>query len=167
MVGALIALVGGLIGATIGSVTNYLIAWQKQKNDTKAEERKNQIEIKRAARLIQMELLAGFSALNAAIKMRAWVLTEISTCDWKKYSHVLAPIMPDKDWLDLCVAEMSLDYVESARVKAVKATLPTYELPESFVAVLNKDAERINRGLEVLKPWHLDQSLATKNPRLS
>jgi gas vesicle protein len=152
----LVALIGTLLGAIIGAVTQYLIATQKQKDAAKAEEGRNRIEIKRAARLIQMELLAGYAALKSIVKFRAWTLAKTGTDDWKKYSHVLAPVMSDKDWLDLCVAEMSLDYIESSRDKAVGATPPMYELSEQLSVALNVDLERIDRGLTVLQPWHLD-----------
>jgi hypothetical protein len=147
----IVAFVGTLLGALIGALTNYFIARQKQKLDDK----KDAIEVKRAARLIQMELLMGFGTIQDSIDQRRWNMSKADNSNWLKYAHVLAPVLSDDEWVKICVAETSFELLLHMRKLAQDNGRESDDLGD-LAEALKSDVSKIDKGLDSLRRWHLD-----------
>lgn len=151
IVGALIALVSGLLGATIGAWTNFLLAKHKEKSDFATEQRKNKFETKRAARLIYMDYLNAWGFLDGQIQAVKWSPLNCEASAWKLYSQVLAPAVSDEDWHILYMAEISIRHVLFSRTIAEKNGLIDDSISAKSLEVMKSDSTRISAALDVLK----------------
>jgi len=59
---ALLGLAGVLVGALITGGFNFLVAWRKERADAAAESKRHDVEVRRAARLIDDDLHAAAGA---------------------------------------------------------------------------------------------------------
>jgi uncharacterized membrane protein YccC len=147
----IVAFVGTLLGALIGAVTNYFIARQKQKLD----DRKDALEVKRAARLIQMELLLGFGTIQDTVSQRRYNMSKADNSNWLKYAHVLAPVLSDDEWVKICVAETSFELILSMRKMAHDNGRENDDLGD-LAEAFKRDIANMDAGLDSLKKWHQD-----------
>jgi hypothetical protein len=164
VVGALIALAGGVIGALIGSMGNYLIAWKKQKDDLALEKRKSAAEIKGAARLIYIELSRGLAIVDSSVKKGKWNISKISTESWDKFSHVLAPVMSDSDWIDAYTAHSSLEHALSRRQEVIDGKETDTLYPGNDL--LPQTAKKLAEGIMALQKWQADNPSIYEDPEV-
>ena len=69
---AIVALVSTIVGATIGDATNYFLAIRRERADKERDSLNHAIEVTRAARLIQAELLRAQAAAAICVDKRHW-----------------------------------------------------------------------------------------------
>src|SRR4051812_32691639 len=69
---AVVALLGTIIGAVIGAATNYFIATRRESADRERENRNHAIELRRAARLIDIELRQAEIAAEICRDAQEW-----------------------------------------------------------------------------------------------
>ena len=69
---AIVALMSTIVGATIGAATNYALAVRRERADRERDSRNHAIEVKRAARLIDAELVRGHAAAQICVEKRHW-----------------------------------------------------------------------------------------------
>jgi hypothetical protein len=150
---AIVALVGTLIGATIGAATNYVVAVRKEKADAKEAARKQKIEVKRAARLLRLEIYQTRQTISAALALRkgpeeSWVTLDA----WKLYASVVAAEFPLDTW----------DAVVGAYWDMKLFDLFVKRTPNADLNVGQRDVElrnfmrRIEEGQNALAPWAKD-----------
>jgi hypothetical protein len=96
---AVVALVSTIVGATIGAVTNYVLAVRRERADSDKDNRSHAIEVRRAARLIDAELLQAQAAAGICIEKKHWWSGDVqplATEAWKKYSAIIAVDLSDR-----------------------------------------------------------------------
>jgi membrane protein YqaA with SNARE-associated domain len=80
---AIVALVSTIVGATIGAATNYVLAVRGERADERRDRCNHAIEVRRTARLIDLELKLAQSLADISIEKRFWVEdAELSTDAW-------------------------------------------------------------------------------------
>ena len=155
IVGACIALIASLIGSSIGALTTYLVAKQREKSEIATESRKHLHEHRRATQMIRMEFLNARALANIEIEAKKYtsIGVDVSTGAWKDYCHFLAPVMNNDDWCTLCIAAMSAEHVIKSRDGALKNDSNAVDAPLSDVGVegLKEDLKLLSDGLDVLQ----------------
>lgn len=108
------------------------------------------IEIRRAARLIDAELLRARGAARMVIKDKRWWIpdTKLKTDAWQTYSAIIAPVLSYADWVlvmkvVLAIHDLSLDRL-------------TGELSDTTVKNLVPMLNDIEAGVQALTPYVLD-----------
>jgi gas vesicle protein len=160
----LIALAGGIVGALIGSMGNYLIAWKKQKDDLALEKRKSAAQIKGAARLIYIELMRELAIVDSSVTKGQWNISKISTESWDKFSHVLAPVMSDSDWMDACTVHSSLEHVLGKRQMVIDGKETNTIYPGNDL--LPQTAKKLVEGIRALQKWQADNPAIYEDPEI-
>jgi hypothetical protein len=96
---AIVALISTVVGATIGAVTNYVLAVRRERADSDKDSRSHAIEVSRAARMIDAELLRGQAAAVMCIEQRHWWSGDVqplATEAWKKYSAIVVKLAHER-----------------------------------------------------------------------
>lgn len=70
---AVVAFVSTVLGAIIGALTNYILAVRRERSERERDSRAHVTEVKRAARLIDLELLKAQSLAGVAMNKRYWI----------------------------------------------------------------------------------------------
>src|SRR2546422_6635775 len=113
---AIVALVSTIVGATIGAATNYVLAVRRERADERRDSRDHAIEVKRAARLIDLELKLAQSLADISIEKRYWVEdAELSTEAWQKYRGTIAPDLSNQAWHAVTIAFLAAEHIKGAR----------------------------------------------------
>lgn len=163
---AIVALVSTIVGATIGAATNYILAERRERADNERDSRNHAIEVKRAARLIDAELLRAQAAAHICVEKRQWWAADapqLSTETWQKYSGTIAPDVPDQAWLDVRLAVESIDNIQRARDMAVDAGLGAIPISDATAAQLAPMLRDIKLGRGALVPFVFDSLPAAGN----
>jgi hypothetical protein len=103
---ACIGLLGVLIGGMITAGANFVLAVRRERVEAERDRRSHAIEIRRAARLIIMELRLGEATAQLYIDKRYWwdhSDIQLKTDAWQKYGDIIAPILSDAEWLAVSV----------------------------------------------------------------
>jgi hypothetical protein len=123
---AIVALVSTIVGATIGAATNYVLAVRRERADGERDSRNHAIEVKRAARLIDLELAKAQALAAMSIEKRRWVDAEdaeLSTEAWQKYGGTIAPDLSNLAWHSVSVAFLAVEHIEGSRALYVGGAL--------------------------------------------
>lgn len=145
---ALAGIAGTLI-AGLGGI--YVGAWLERK----AEDRREDVAIRRAARLIDADLLLAETGARLCVeKKKWWVSTRRLTVDgWQQYRDVIAPHLQWSDWLAVLVAVEAVGDLQGSRdadrrVQLAKmATNP--ETRDAFVAAQAHDLDITDLAPEI------------------
>lgn len=150
---AIVALVATIIGATIGATTNYVLAGRRERADRDRDSRSHAIEVKRAARLIDLELAQAQALAAIAIEKRYWVDgAELSTEAWQKYGGTIAPDLSNQTWHTVTIAFMAVEHIKGSMALHVGGALRDRPLSDGSadgVAPMLKD---VTLGREALAP---------------
>jgi hypothetical protein len=146
IIGAAAALTGTVVGGSLVTAGNYLLA-----------RRREWLEFKTACRLIASELQQNYLTLEYYLDKKRWWRPdeELSTKAWKEYKHLLAPHLPYDDW----------DNVASAVINANQANVMSsfprppnnpndFSLQET-VPALTLFAQNMRKGRVGLMPYLL------------
>ena len=150
---AIVALVSTIVGAAIVAATNYLLAARRERADKETDSRSHAIEIKRAARLLDMELAKAQALATIAIEKRYWVdSAELSTEAWQTYGGTIAPDLSNLAWHTVTVAFLAVGHIEGSRALYVGGALhdrPISDRNAEGVAPMLRD---VTLGREALAP---------------
>ena len=152
---ASIALAGTIVGAAIVATTNYALAVRRERADQKRDNRDHAIEVKRAARLIDAELLRAQAAAAICVEKRRWWSADapqLSTDAWQKHGGTIAPDLSDQAWLAINVAIEAVDNLRTARGMAVDAGLAADAIPDSTAERLAPMLRDVRFGRAALAP---------------
>ena len=104
---AIVGVVSTVVGGVIGAATTYALAVRREKADMAREHRNEAIEVKRVARLIDVELNRGAAAARICVKKRRWWSADVapsSTKAWEKFGGTIAPYLSDQAWAAIIVS---------------------------------------------------------------
>jgi hypothetical protein len=150
---AIVSLVSTIVGASIGALTNYILAVRREKADSEKENRAHAIEVKRAARLIDMELAKAQALADIALRKRYWV-TEfdagLSIESWQKYGGTIAPDLSDSAWLALTVAIQALEHIKGSRDLYLSGVLRDLPISDKCVDGIDKMLRDVLLGRDAL-----------------
>jgi hypothetical protein len=162
---AIVALVSTIVGATIGAVTNYVLAVRRERADSDKDNRSHAIEVRRAARLIDAELLRAQAAAVICVEKRHWWSGDaqpLATEAWKKYSPIIAVDLSDQAWHEVIVAVEAIDHLRSARDIRVETGLPIDDpISDRTAEQLAPMLRDIRAGRGALAPFTLDSHSQT------
>jgi hypothetical protein len=155
---AIVALVSTIVGAAIGAWTTYLLAVRRERAEKEKDDRDHAVEVKRAARSIDAELLWVRAAADRWVKEKTWAskavpLFSLSNEARQKYLDTIAPDFSDEAWTFVTNA---LQAAETIRVINGMSWDRTAAIPddiaETFVPLLTS----IDKGRVGLAPYQLD-----------
>lgn len=115
---ALLGLAGVLVGALITGGFNFLVAWRKERADAAAESKRHDVEVRRAARLIDDDLGAAAAAARWCVEHKVFPvqeLTTLATLGWQQYRDVLASELSDIAWQSVTLAVAAIDALQMLR----------------------------------------------------
>jgi hypothetical protein len=151
---AIVAFVSTVLGASIGAVTNYILARRLERADRDKENRDHAVEVKRASRLVDQELARAQALAAISIEKRYWVLdVELSTEVWQMHCGTIAPYLSDEAWHAVTIAFQAVEHIKGAKalyLAGVLRELPISDECAKGVDVMKKD---VNRGREALVPY--------------
>ena len=135
--------------------TQYFLARQKEKAESRTRTQERLFEAKRAARLISADLLVGYAIVKSTVDSGLWNIVPMENSAWSKYSHLLAPVVSDGDWLKLAMAQIALNNALGMRQIAIDAKSTNVPVP-SLVEILRPKMAQIDDGIECLKKWQAE-----------
>jgi hypothetical protein len=148
---AIVALLATIIGATIGAVTNYVLAERRERAERERDRLSHSIEVKRAARLIDMELARAESLAAIAIQKRYWVASvELSTEACQKYAGTVASDLSNSAWMALTLAFLAVEHIRGAKALFVSNDLNIITLSDinaEGIAPMLTDVTRVREAL--------------------
>ena len=162
---AIIGLVGVLIGAIITAGSNYLVADRRERADRERESRNRAIEIRRASRLIDADLVRAQAACVMMIDKRHWWPDDVSPLTlegWQQYRGVIAPEVSYAAWSALMVAVEAVDIVMTSRSIATETGLT--EIDDSLAEKIASNLHDIKAGRAALAPLMLDPPESERDP---
>lgn len=147
---AFFGLVGVIVGGILTAGSNYLLDRRRERAINQRDNRNYAIEIKRAARLVDAELMRARGAVRIVIKNKGWWIpdTKLKTEAWEKYGATLAPALSYSDWAAVMTGVLAIDDIGLDRL--------TGDLSDSAVQNLVPMLNDIEVGLAALAPYVLD-----------
>jgi hypothetical protein len=151
---AIVALVSTVVGATIGAATNYVLAARLERVNRQAERRNHAVEVKRAARLLDLELNKAAALAELAIRKRYWAAGGVlSTESWQKYGAVIAPELSDDAWNALTIAFVAVEHIEGSRAQYESSPLRDSPISDIGAKGVTPMLTDVTLGREVLVPF--------------
>ena len=159
LITAIIVAIVALV-STIGAVTNYVLAVRRERADSDKDNRSHAIEVRRAAGMIDAELLRAQAAAVICIEQRHWWSGDVqplATEAWKKYSGIIAVDLSDQAWHEVIIAVEAIDHIRDARDRRVEAGLPIDDpISDGTAERLAPMLRDIRAGRSALAPFVLD-----------
>lgn len=114
---AWLALAAVLLGAIITAGITFWVARRKERADLAAERRRHAVEVRRAARLIDADLMIAETAARMTIESRKWWYTSqrLTSKEWQQRRDVIASEMSESAWKSVVTAGIAMDDLQSAR----------------------------------------------------
>lgn len=153
---AVVGVVSTIVGATIGAATTYVLAVRRERADRENERRNHAIDVKRATRLIDLELAQAAALADISITKRYWVDYELSTEAWQRYCSIVAPDLSNEAWHAVTMAFMAVEHIKGSRALYVGGVLrdrPISDGNADGVAPMLKD---VQLGRAALAPFVFD-----------
>ena len=101
---------GVIVGGLITAGSSYLLEKQREDRERWREDRIRTVNIKTAARLIELDFRFANTYVKLTVQNKGWptILKEPpSFQNWEKYCAFLAPELSQQDWIALVVAARS------------------------------------------------------------
>lgn len=120
---AWLALAAVLLGALITGGFSLWNAWSKERADASAERGRHEVEVRRAARLIDVDLRTAETAARIGVEDKEWwhTVRPLTSTGWEQYRSVIASELSEGAWTSVSVAFMAIDHLQWARDAADKA----------------------------------------------
>jgi hypothetical protein len=153
LIPAFFGLLGVIIGGIITAGANYLLDRRRELAAKERDEHHRALEVKRAARLIDIEILRVAASLKIVIDRKHWSSPKLTTEAWQKYSAVIAPVLSYSDWLTVVKAIIAIDSIEWNEVppgtvsdELAAVFVPLFEEMMAAAGVLAPFCERTHLG---------------------
>lgn len=153
IISAISGLVGVIVGGIITAVSNYLLYQNREKTERKRDRRNCVIEIKRASRLIDADLLRAQAAANICVEKRHWWSADappLTVEGWQQYRSIIAPELSNNAWLAVCIAVEAVYNLKSARDLSIKFAEQSEADLIAMTKKLAEEVEDIQTGLTVI-----------------
>ncbi|MFL6518604.1 MAG: hypothetical protein ACJ8NS_00130 [Chthoniobacterales bacterium] len=155
-------LLGVLVGGLITFASSYFLDRSRAERERAQEERDRKREVKRAARLIGLELLWVRTAANRSVVQKKWPnpdvpLLTLSTEARQKYLDAIAPELSSNAWLTVTIGLQAADTFKmiAGKPRDLAVAVPD-EVAKTFVPLV----ENIDKGRVELAPHELDSNAA-------
>jgi hypothetical protein len=163
---AIVALVSTVIGATIGAATTYVLAARRERVDRETERRNRALEVKRAARLLDLELHKAQALADMAIRKRYWIQNQdvvLSSEAWEKYCSVIAPELSNDAWNAVTRAFLAVGHIEGARAVYHVGVLHDKPISDDIAQRIAPMVTDVTLGRDALATFARDESLSSRN----
>lgn len=144
-----------VLGATIGALTNYILAVRRERSERDRDSRVHAVEIKRAARLIDLELLKAQALAGIAINKRYWVLepdAQISSDVWRQYAVTTSAELSYQAWVLVARAFVAAEHINGSRALQLSGVLRDRPLSDDDAQGISVMQSDVSRGREALIP---------------
>jgi hypothetical protein len=151
MIVAGIGLFGVLVGGMITAGANFVLAVRRERVEAQRDRRSNAIEVKRASRLIMLELSGAEVTAKICVEERRWwddPNIDLKTEAWRKYGDLLAPALSDAEWIAVSIAFVNIQRLSHAKI--------TVEITDTLAAQISYHFREIQKGRLALEPYTLD-----------
>jgi hypothetical protein len=156
---AFFGLVGVIVGGLITAGSNYYLDRQREQATRARDNLNYEIEIKRAARLIDEELYGAKASVESVIELRLWSPEmEPKTEAWQEYGPIMAPRLSFDDWKALTIAVQAMKDVSFTMKYACLGAATPCEIPASAVTKLSPTIECIDAALAAIAPLVSDDA---------
>lgn len=140
--------IAGIVGTLAAGLGGTYLGSRLER---KAELQREEADVRRAARLIDADLMFAETAARTSVDQRHWWVSDrrLTTEGWQQYREVIASKMPWADWLAVIVAVEAVGHLQGSRDhdrKLQRAKMATD--PETSGTLKAADA----LGLDVLDP---------------
>jgi len=155
---AIVAFVSTVLGASIGAVTNYILAVRRERSERDQDDRTRAIEIKRASRLIDLELAKAEALAKISLTKRYWVPNtdaELTTEAWQKHGGTVAPYLSDQAWNAVMVAFMAVEHIKGTRTLYLGGALRDLPISDKNAEGVDVMLRDVLIGREALAPFAL------------
>jgi hypothetical protein len=151
---AIVAFVSTILGASIGAFTTYSLAVRRERADRDKDNRAHATEVKRAARLIDVELTNAQTLAEIAIKKKYWnVDAELPIEAWQKYGGTIAPDLSNQAWLAVMLAFQALKDIKGTRALYLGGVLRDVPLSDKSIEGIDVMQRDVTLGREALAPF--------------
>jgi hypothetical protein len=158
---AIVAFVSTILGATIGAVTNYVLAVRRERSDRDQASRTLAIEIKRASRLIDLELKKAQALARISINKRYWVPNPdaelLTTEAWQDHGATIAPYLSDQAWQAVTLALMAAEHIKGSRASYLAGPLNELPISDELAAGVDPMLRDVTLGRDALAPYAFNQ----------
>lgn len=122
MESAIFGLLGVIVGGLIAAGSSFALARRQERAAAERESRVRATELKRAARLIDLELAKARASAVEYIGKRRWWGEDLDlvTENWRQYCAILAPELSGVDWHRLFIAVIAVDQMRVLHAAARK-----------------------------------------------
>ena len=158
MESAIFGLVGVIVGGLITAGSNFVLARRQERASTATESRIHAADLKRAARLIDLELLYAQAAAVRFIEKRRWWSEdlELVTESWQQYRAIVAPELSWDDWHGLATAALAVDQMRALQAMARREGLLYHTITEDLSANMTPILSDIRLGRGAIAPLFED-----------
>ena len=150
---AIVAFASTILGASVGAVTNYILAVRRERSERDQENRVHAVEVKRASRLIDLELSKAQATAEISITKKYWVDAEISTEVWQNHCGTIAPDLSDEAWILVTTAFIAAEHIRTSRALYLEGPLADLPISDELTEVFSKMLRDIKEGRDALAPY--------------
>jgi hypothetical protein len=112
------------------------------------------VEVKRASRLIDQELLKAQALARVAVMERRWLAAgEISSEVWQAHCVTIAPELSDDAWHLVTVAFQAAEHIRGGRDEHLAGVLCDQLISDGFAEKISVMLQDVQRGREALVPY--------------
>ena len=135
---ALIGLLGVFVGGLITAGATFILTVRKERTDEAREAANREREVKKAARLVGLELAQANDKWGLAIKLQAFLDAGkiIKTEVWDAHKAILAEHLPIEDWNALSGGFRTISQVERSISDTGSYALYAAELPSMHLRII-------------------------------
>jgi hypothetical protein len=152
---AVVAFVSTVLGATIGALANYILAVRRERSERERDSRVHAVEVKRAARLIDLELLKAQSLAGIATNKRYWVPepdAQISSDVWRQYAVTISAELSYQAWVLVAKAFQAAEHINGSRALQLSGVLRDQPISDDNAQAISVMQTDVIRGREALVP---------------
>jgi hypothetical protein len=157
-----IGLFGVLVGGMITAGANFVLAVRRERVEAQRDRRSNAIEVKRASRLIVLELSGAEVSAKICVEKRRWWVDpniQLKTEAWRKYGDVLAPALSDAEWRAVSIAFVAVQQLLS------NTEITVLEITDTLAAGISIMLRDIQNGRLALEPYASDLPPTVTRPQ--
>jgi hypothetical protein len=160
---AIVGFASAILGASIGAFTTYALEVKRERADRDKDNRAHAIEVKRTARLLDLELVKAQTLADIAIKKRYWnVDAELSIEAWQKFSGTIAPDLSNQAWLAVMMAFQALEDIKGCRALCLGSVLRDEPLSDKSIEGIDVMQRDVRLGREALAPFSFGYQVPEK-----
>jgi hypothetical protein len=108
---AVIGLMGAVVGGVLTTMATFGLEYRRELRERRVEERRRNLELAQASRLVAHELLVAVNQITEASNL-GLSLRPLATDAWDEWKHVLVIGLPQDVWSKVMLAYSQIDLLE-------------------------------------------------------